>query len=163
MKKPLFALLLIATAGAQAESFTDYARVVHSEPIYDQVSSQSCRNVATSDVQDGSNQTGASLIGGLVGGALGSRIGEGNGRTAATIAGAIGGTLVGHELSGPRVINGTRRECRDVVHDEVTGYRVTYEYRGNRQTLTLPYNPGKRIEMRVSAEPVINQNQASYQ
>jgi uncharacterized protein YcfJ len=163
MKKPLIALLLVAATGAHAETFTDYARVVRSEPIYDQVSTQSCRNVATSEVQEGGNQTGASLIGGLVGGALGSRIGEGNGRTAATIAGAIGGTLVGNELATrPRVVNGTRRECRDVVHDEVTGYRVTYEYHGSRQTLTLPYNPGKRIEMRVSAEPVINQNQASY-
>jgi uncharacterized protein YcfJ len=159
MKKIVCSLLLLTAGAANAYTFTDQARVIKSEPIYDRVSTQSCKNVQVEAEQytEGGNGTAGALIGGLAGGLLGHEVGGGRGKTAATIAGTIGGAMVGRHL-GDQGISGTpstRRECRQVYHDEVTGYNVTYEYRGKRNTITLPEQPGKFLEMRVSAEPVV--------
>lgn len=159
MKKTLLSLLLLATGVANAYTFTDQARVIRSEPLYDRVSSQSCKNVQVDAEQytEGGNGTAGALIGGLAGGLLGHQVGGGRGKTAATIVGTIGGAMVGRNV-GEQGIAGnptTRRECRQVYHDEVTGYNVTYEYHGKRDTITLPEKPGKFLEMRVSAEPVV--------
>jgi hypothetical protein len=35
----------------------------------------------------------------------------------------------------------------------VTGYRVTYEYAGRSYTSVLPYDPGRRLAVRVDVEP----------
>jgi uncharacterized protein YcfJ len=47
------------------------------------------------------------------------------------------------------------RECQDVVHPQLSGYSVTYDYHGRTETTTLPYNPGERLEMQVTAQPVV--------
>lgn len=159
MKKTLLTLLLLATGVANAYTFTDQARVIRSEPIYDRVSSQSCKNVQVEGEQysEGGNGTAGAVLGGIAGGLLGHQVGGGRGKTAATIVGALGGAMVGRNVGEQGVNSGptTRRECHQAYHDEVTGYNVTYEYRGKRETITLPQQPGKFLEMRVSAEPVL--------
>lgn len=159
MKKITCSLLLLAAGAANAYTFTDQARVVKSEPIYDRVSTQSCKNVPVEaeHYTEAGNGTAGALIGGLAGGLLGHQVGNGRGKTAATIAGAIGGAMVGRHLGDQGIASGpsSRRECQDVTRDVVTGYTVTYEYRGKRDTVTTTQAPGKFLEMRVSAEPVL--------
>src|SRR5437879_4356699 len=122
MKKTLLSLLLLATGAANAYTFTDQARVIRSEPIYDRVSTQSCRNVQVEGEQytEGGNGTAGALIGGIAGGLLGHQVGGGRGKTAATIVGTIGGAMVGRHVGEDGVASGptTRRERRQVYHDE---------------------------------------------
>lgn len=158
MKKMIFSLMLLATGAAQASSFVDYAKVVRSEPMYDRVTTQSCRNIPVTETTqpDEGAGTAGTVIGGLAGGLLGHQVGGGSGKTAATIVGAIGGAMVGRNIGErPSVTNTTRRECNQAYHDEITGYNVTYEYRGRRETITMPNDPGKRLQMRVTVEPVV--------
>jgi len=159
MKKTVCSLLLIAAAAAQAQTFIDQARVLRSEPVYDRVSSQECRNVRVEREQytEGGNGAAGALLGGIAGGLIGHEMGGGRGKTATTIVGTIGGALVGRSLGEQGVASGpsTRRECHPAYRDEVTGYNVTYEYHGQRSTIMLPNEPGKYLEMRVSAEPAL--------
>ena len=46
------------------------------------------------------------------------------------------------------------RRCREVVErqpvEQVTGYRVTYRYRGHTEVRYLDYDPGERLPVEVS-------------
>jgi uncharacterized protein YcfJ len=43
-----------------------------------------------------------------------------------------------------------------VSYEEVLeGYQVTYRYQGERYQIKMPYDPGKRIKLRIQIEPVI--------
>ena len=37
---------------------------------------------------------------------------------------------------------------------KLTGYDVTYKYHGNIYTTSMPHDPGKRIKVAVSVQPV---------
>jgi uncharacterized protein YcfJ len=161
--------LLLATlaAGAQAQSFTDNARVRAVEPQYDTV--QVPRNECTSQWVTEQPRAvapaggyGGAIIGGVAGGILGNQVGKGHGREAATAAGAVVGAIAGDRLSnnGPVVAAApeTRevRTCRTVYDNQnrLTGYRVTYEYRGYEHTTVMREQPGPTIPVRVSVTPL---------
>jgi uncharacterized protein YcfJ len=48
------------------------------------------------------------------------------------------------------------RQCRTVeaVESRNAGYEVTYEYRGHTYTEVMNRDPGERIRVRVSVEPL---------
>jgi uncharacterized protein YcfJ len=100
------------------------------------------------------------LIGGVAGGLLGAQVGEGSGRVAASAAGAAVGAIVGDRLGNrdrgrEEYYEREVRRCRmvDDWQTRVTGYRVTYEYAGRSYTSVLPYDPGRRLAVRVDVEP----------
>jgi uncharacterized protein YcfJ len=118
---------------------------------------------------------GAMILGGLIGAAVGNQIGSGDGRRAATVAGAIIGSAIGHDNSqrNGRYVDGSRYDSRDngryegrpysvercdvryedSWEERIEGYRVTYEYQGRHGTMTLPYDPGPRVRVRVDVRP----------
>ena len=48
------------------------------------------------------------------------------------------------------------RSCRTVMdtQQQLTGYRVTYEYRGNQYTTIMHEQPGQSLPVRVSVTPL---------
>lgn len=156
-----------ATAYPQAHSYMDNARVVGVEPQYENVSvpRQECRKewVAEPRHTDARNYGGA-VVGGLAGALLGNQIGRGHGREAATAVGAVVGAFTGDTVAnrgrwGQPEAPAEREvtTCRTVndVQARVAGYRVDYEYRGQRFTTLMQGNPGAFVPVRVSVEPVV--------
>ncbi|MBA2672057.1 glycine zipper 2TM domain-containing protein [Ramlibacter sp.] len=165
--------LLAATAavGARAETFTDNARVRSVEPQYESV--QIPRNECTSQwvndpqpVVTAPRSYGGAIIGGVAGAVLGNQVGRGHGREAATAAGAIVGAVAGDRIGNDNYNNGAvvgyqqqPREvstCRTVneVQNRLTGYRVTYEYRGHVSTAFMRSEPGQSVPVQVSVMPL---------
>jgi uncharacterized protein YcfJ len=158
---------LAATGAAQAQSFFDSARVRASEPQYESVTvpRQVCSQQTVTEVQrvgGGQDYTGA-VVGGLVGGLLGNQVGRGHGREAATGVGAIAGAIAGNQIANnnraPEQVVETPRQvttCQNVneVQNRISGYRVTYDYRGQTYTTVMRDNPGPNLQVRVTVEPV---------
>ncbi len=168
MKKLLMSALLLAAGAAQAATFTDYATVVKSEPLYGPANQNGCVPSAATQAPGGdagglgglvTAENGGTLLGGIVGGVLGNQVGGGRGQTAATIVGAIGGAMAGRQIArsvpGAAPAGQAGTVCPP-AQQVLTGYLVTYEYRGQRETVTLPYQPGKQLKMTVSAQPAID-------
>ncbi|GAB3647656.1 glycine zipper 2TM domain-containing protein [Ramlibacter alkalitolerans] len=165
---PALLLATLAAATAQAQSFTDQARVRAVEPQYEVV--QTPRQECTSQwVQEQpraaapSGGYGGAIIGGVAGGLLGNQVGKGHGREAATAAGAVIGALTGDRLanSGTAVAAPAPearevRNCRTVYDQQnrLTGYRVIYDYRGQEASTVMREQPGSTIPVRVSVTPL---------
>ena len=163
------ALLLATAAGAQAQSFTDNARVRAVEPQYETV--QVPRNECSSQwvteqprAAANSGGYGGAIIGGVAGGLLGNQVGKGHGKEAATAAGAVIGAITGDRIQNnnnypQQVVQAPPREvrqCRTVMdsQQQLTGYRVTYEYRGNEYVTVMREQPGRSLPVRVSVTPL---------
>jgi uncharacterized protein YcfJ len=169
MNRPaLFALLATATAafGAQAHTYTDNARVLGVEAQYENVSvpREECRNDWVSEARPMERRDyGGAVVGGLAGALLGNQVGRGHGREAATAVGAVVGALTGDNLANrgrfEPAYEPVAREvttCRTVsdVQSRIVGYRVDYEYRGQRFSTLMHDQPGAFVPVRVSVEPV---------
>lgn len=156
---PLFAI----AAAAQAQSFVDSARVQSVEPQYEtvQLPREECSSQWVTEPQPVAGGYGGVIIGGLAGGLLGNQVGKGHGREAATAAGAVIGAIAGDRLAGrpAQAYPQAQREvrsCRTVYESQhrLTGYRVTYEYRGHQSTIVTSEQPGQTLPVRVSVTPV---------
>ncbi len=179
MKRIVIAsLFATALLGVQAETFTDSARVMRAEPMYESVNMP--RNECTTRwVHDRApradadydqrqdHQIGGAILGGVAGGVIGHQIGAGSGKDAATALGVMLGAVAGDRLanrdqSRPRVERYDDRGGREVqvcrtVYDaesRVSGYRVAYEYRGQQYTTVTRNHPGNLLRVRVSVDPV---------
>ena len=163
-------LVLVATAtaafGAQANTYTDNARVLGVEPHYENVSvpRQECRSDWVSEARpSGGRSYGGAVVGGLAGALLGNRIGRGHGREAATALGAVVGAFTGDNVANrgswdqpDEPISREVTSCRKVsdVQSRIVGYQVDYEYRGQRFSTLMHNQPGAYMPVRVSVEPV---------
>ena len=171
MKRLVIASLFAAgMLGAQAQTFTDNARVRSAEPQYEAVnvprnecSSQWVTDSRRVDGDRPDRQYGGAIVGGLAGGVLGHQIGGGSGRDAATALGVVLGALTGDHLEnrdqgGPYYENVQRevKRCRTVydTQSRITGYRVTYEYRGQYYTTLMHTAPGNSLPVRVTVDPI---------
>jgi len=146
----------------------DWARVTHVEPIYQQIRTrvprQSCWNEQVRVQHRRHNESYTDeILGAVVGGAVGNALGRGSNsknRRYKTVIGAALGASVGHDI-GQRQSRGhhyeTQRRCtvsHDVeYYDEVTGYRVTYRYKGRTYKTRTQHRPGKRIKVQVNVQP----------
>lgn len=160
------ALLATCALTANAQTYVDTARVRSVQPQYETVTipRQECVSQwinETQRVEDRRNYGGLA-IGGVAGAVLGNQLGRGHGREAATALGAVFGAF-----AGDRVANRDRDEryeqvprqvqtCQTVnnFQQRLTGYQVTYEYRGQEFVSLLPQDPGSRLQVRVSVEPL---------
>ena len=164
------ALAVAGSAAAQRGYYEDYdyARVLDVEPIVDvdsrPVRRDECWEEPVTYRERGSSRDRApAIVGGIVGGVLGNQVGSGSGRDAATAAGALLGY---HAVRDSQRRNyGYEREYRTVeercatrteyVREErVTGYDVTYRYRGRTYNTVTDYDPGDRIRIAVNHHPV---------
>ena len=166
---------------AQAETYTDQARVRSAEPQYENVSvpRNECssqwitehegrnehRRRGSSSGQDRSY--GGAIAGGLFGGVVGHQFGGGAGKDAATALGVVLGAMAGDQIENrdrpaqyeDRPIETTQREvkrCRTVYDSQarITGYRVSYDYRGQVYTTFMRNNPGNSLPLRVTVDPI---------
>ena len=176
MKSPVvFTAILIsvfsATAFADQNRHTDYARVVAVEPVYRtverRVPQQECWVETVREevpVRTASSATGT-IVGGIVGGAIGHAVGHGrSNKKLGTVVGAALGMSVGNDLSRNRRGGYTEVSYRDVERCEVRhtiqterrllGYDVTYQYQNQRYTTRMDQHPGKRIKVAVDVSPV---------
>lgn len=154
------------------DGFNDYAQVIEVEPLTRTVVVSTPRRECWEEETRrpvvhvvGGDSAGGMIIGGIVGGVIGHRIGRGHsGRDAATLAGTLIGATIGHDVAhkSARVTESEQvdyvQRCR-VAHERhteerVDGYEVTYRYGGETFTTRLPYDPGKRLRVRVSVAPV---------
>jgi len=115
---------------------------------------------------DGRRDRAPAVLGAIVGGVIGSQFGSGGGRDAATAAGALLGyqsVRDDQRRYGGRYVAGreyTRYEDRcttrtDYVRDDtVTGYDVTYRYRGETYRTVTDHHPGERLQIEVAVRPV---------
>jgi uncharacterized protein YcfJ len=166
-----FALATLIAAGSvavHAETFFDSARVRSVEPQYENVTlpRDECSVQVvneTRQISGGGQGYGGAVVGGVAGALLGNQIGKGHGREAATAAGAVVGAITGDRLANSNsqpqyeVVPREVRTCRSVndVQTRLTGYRVTYDYRGQQYTTFMRDNPGPNLQVRVSVDPVV--------
>jgi len=164
----LLPLLTIAAMAAHAETYIDTARVRSVQPQYESVTTprQQCTNQWINEEQrvQAPRGYGGAVIGGVAGAVLGNQVGKGHGREAATALGAVLGAFTGDRVDN-RDRGGDRYEqvprqvqtCQTVndVQQRLTGYQVDYEYRGQQFTALLPQDPGNRLQVRVSVDPVV--------
>lgn len=161
--KKISIFLALLPMSAFAVTTYDTARVESVTPQLEQVRVPGvCRNVTVTETHAVAPSTGVggSIVGGVVGGLLGSNIGGGSGRTVATAAGAIAGAIVGGNMDrttgGIDEVRRTRQVCdADTWSTRTTGYLVQYEYKGERGSFMSSVDPGRTVEMRVVAEPIV--------
>lgn len=140
----IFAVAAAASIGA-ASAKDVIATITSVSPIYsDRVQHQQVCDL----VYDQPQQVGAvnpgSVIGGIAGALLGSQAGGGNGKLALTALGAVTGAM-----TGDRVMQQERSQplqlCRVVqrVEQQISSYRVTYQYQQETYQSVLPYDPSR--------------------
>jgi uncharacterized protein YcfJ len=161
----ILSLAAAAAVGAQADTFFDNARVRFAEPQYETVTvpRQECTQQVVNETRrvESRDYTGVA-IGGVAGAVLGNQVGKGHGREAATALGAVVGAVAGDNIANrgrQDVYQQVPREvttCRTVneAQTHLTGYRVTYDYRGGTYTTITRENPGPTLRVRVSVDPV---------
>ncbi len=152
------AALLPVAAGAQPpqppappnviQDTTDYARVLSSAPIPSPpVARRVCTPVTVA--QPAEHSAGGAILGGLTGALVGSRFGGGHGKDAATVVGAIGGAMVGDRVGAANSTEAVTQQQCDTVYEAgpPAGYQVTYEYQGQRGTITMRHPPGDYVRV----------------
>jgi uncharacterized protein YcfJ len=164
-KSHAIVLGLAALAGAaQAETFVDQARVRGVEPQYESVAvpRNECSRQWVRQVEAPQRDYGGALVGGIAGALIGNQVGGGHGREAATAIGAVVGAMTGDNIANRDVAYGYREVPREVttcrtvqdVRQQITGYRVDYEYRGQVYSTFMREQPGPTLRVRVSVDPV---------
>jgi len=161
-------MMAASALAAHADTYIDTARVHNVQPRYETVTvpRQECSSQWINESQriEGRRGYGGAVIGGVAGAVLGNQVGKGHGREAATALGAVIGAF-----TGDRVANGGRggdryeqvprqvQTCQTVneLQQRLTGYQVDYEYRGQQFTALMPQDPGPRIQVRVSVDPLV--------
>lgn len=146
----------------------DYAKVVDVDPIIQRerrrVEREVCWNEQVrvrADSHRRSDGVGGALVGGVLGGVVGHELGRGSHHNqVGTVVGVAVGATLGHQLAGrrhERYETVTERRCAvkpDLeYHETVTGYRVSYRYRGQVYHTTTADHPGKRIRVKVDVAP----------
>lgn len=147
-------------------------KVVDATPIYRQVRiSNPIREcwdepvIHTQNSYSEPKSASGMAVGGILGGIIGHQIGKGRGNRLATAMGTIIGAQIGHNAVNGHVETSSNTyteyvERCDVRHqvsyeEVIEGYRVTYRYQGEQYQIEMPYNPGKRIKLRIQVIPVI--------
>jgi len=146
-------------------SFEDTARVTYIEPIYKTVRVSSpeeqCYRKPARHSHRNQNQSYTSTIGGsIVGGVIGNQFGGGNGKKIMTVAGALLGGSIGNDLrQHPNTYSHKthRNKChitqRYYNEERISGYLVTYKYKGKRYTTEMDHRPGKHLPVEVTVRP----------
>ena len=176
--KPLLTIAALTLTGfvamnAQAgERFYDQARVVSAEPTYEifehRVPREQCWVETVREEPRRAHRSATStILGGVIGGAIGNAVGAGDeNKKVGAVVGTLLGMSVGHDIERRRrhhegYNQATYRDVEkcetryDIEREEkLTGYDVTYKYRGQIYNTHMREHPGKRIKVAVSVEPV---------
>lgn len=162
-------MLLGLATQAVAKPVYDHADVISSKPIvrYITVSTpvQECwDDVEYYTVEQRPPGVGArTLAGAIIGGVIGHQFGSGSGNDAATVAGTLIGATVGNRSAyrngtyGPvqysRPVKRCETQYREHQEERIDGYHVVYRYHGQKYATRMPYDPGRKIRVRVDIQP----------
>ena len=156
----------VVSRGYQATDQYRYARVVDLKPLIRTVEVEipvrECYDRPVTYETRDRRGVGRTIAGGLIGGAIGRQFGDGRGRDAMTILGSVIGASAAAEGAETRVRSETRVErfCETRYEyeqrDRVEGYRVTYVLDGQTYTTRTSEDPGNRIRVRVSVQPLVD-------
>ncbi|MDH4109430.1 MAG: glycine zipper 2TM domain-containing protein [Gammaproteobacteria bacterium] len=149
-----------------------YARVLSAEPIVRYVTvntpvRECWEETRYYTVENRPNTAGGTILGAVIGGVVGHQFGSGSGNDAATVAGTLIGAAVGNDVAKRRAYSagnyGSTRYAEPVErcatnyqsHQEerIEGYRVVYQFQGQKYATRMPYDPGERIRVRVDVRP----------
>ena len=146
----------------------DYARVVSVTPAIRYVTVTTPVKECWDDVEYYSvrnrdaGRAGRSLFGAIVGGVIGHQFGSGSGRDAATIAGALIGASAANSADHDRGYSSSEysrpvRRCetnyQSRQEERIDGYDVIYTYNGRKYATRTPFDPGKKLKIRVDVRP----------
>ena len=143
-----------------------YGQVLQVSPVYRDVRVSTPRRECWKEPEtitryEGGDRAAGTLAGALIGGVIGHQLGRGRGNRLATAMGTVIGAQMGHDANRGYTTRSTvryRKICQRSEHvnyeEVIDGYRVTYRYKGHRFHTRMPYDPGRRIKLRVSVEPV---------
>jgi uncharacterized protein YcfJ len=163
----LLTLSMSVTAGHR-DRYRDSAKVIDVEPVFRTVEiSEPERHCWDEEVNHYVPRHGTytgTVLGGIIGGVVANSVsrGRGRGRDTATLAGTLLGGAIGHDLShhrrGGHYTTTYERRCETTHHtryeEELTGYNVTYRYKGRVFTTFTTEHPGERIPVRVNVRPI---------
>ena len=152
--------------GAQQGGF-EYGRVIDARPIYREVEVsspvQECYEVPVYHTSGSTSRPAACsravLIGGIIGHQIGKRQRQENRHRGRHPGRCPDRPRRGQRSSRPRFTQVVeyRKHCEThhrVSYEQVVdGYDVTYKYRGKRYHVRMPYDPGKRIKLRIEFHP----------
>ncbi len=147
----------------------DYATVISAEPIVNYVTVSTPVRECWEEMQyytvdrHRHDRRATTLFGAVIGGVIGNQFGSGRGNDAATVAGTLIGAAIANDAHHDRYGDGVERVGRPVERCEtryrehrekqIEGYRVMYRYHGQRYVTEMPYDPGRRIRVRVDVRP----------
>lgn len=154
---------LLAVSGAVDAAVFDYAKVISSRPVVRYVTVRTpvreCWQETEyySGYESRPGAAGRTLAGAIIGGVIGHQFGSGRGNDAATAAGTMIGAAIGHgpvrRVDYERPVQRCATRYRDHQEKRIDGYDVVYRYHGQRYQTRMPYDPGKRIKVRVDIRP----------
>ena len=161
----------LAGSSALAETTFEYAQVIESQPIYQVVKvstpEQQCweEELAVDRVSERNRSYTPLLVSTLIGGAIGNAVGHNKSNQQ---VGAVLGAMLGHSIGRDIIRQSDRPDVReyqtvqrcDTVyqqHEEerLVGYDVTYLFNGEEFSIRTESDPGDRIRLRVSVQPVL--------
>ncbi|MDO8909557.1 MAG: glycine zipper 2TM domain-containing protein [Pseudohongiella sp.] len=161
---------LLASLPALGQSQYVYAEVVETRPIYQAVTVASPREecwqeeVRVRESRRNESRTPV-LVSTVIGGALGNAVGNNkSSQRVGTVVGAVLGHSVGRDIvranSHPQTARyQTVQHCETVTRyseeERLMGYQVKYRYNGEEFTVRADQDPGDRIRLRVSHDPVL--------
>jgi uncharacterized protein YcfJ len=149
----------------------DYAQVISSQPIINYVTVSTPVRECWEEMQyytvdrRARATGGGTLLGAVIGGVIGHQIGSGRGNDAATVAGTLIGAAIGNDSARRRYgddygvehharpVERCKTSYREHREERIDGYRVTYRYHGQKYQTEMPYDPGKKIRVRVDVRP----------
>ena len=166
------AALLCGTATtASADAVYDYAKVLSSEPIIRYVTVTTPVRECWQDTEYYTvdhrppGVAANTLVGAVIGGVLGHQIGSGRGNDAATVAGTLIGAAIASDAAykrnpgkyGPVQYSRPVQRCESRLQqhreERIDGYRVVYRYQGQKYVTEMPYDPGRKMRVRVDVRP----------
>mgnify|MGYP003572326917 CR=1 FL=1 len=147
----------------------DYAKVISAEPIINYVKvttpvRECWEEMEYYSVDRNANRRGGStLVGAIIGGVVGHQFGSGSGNDAATVAGTLIGAAIGNDTARrrdgyavethARPVERCETRYREHREERIDGYRVMYRYHGQKYMTEMPYDPGRKIRIRIDVRP----------
>jgi uncharacterized protein YcfJ len=157
-----------AYSNGRGKAVYDYARVVSVTPVVRYVTVTTPVKECWDDVEYYTRRTpepgnaGRTLFGAIVGGVIGHQFGSGSGNDAATVAGTLIGAAVANGTNkGPtyrtseysRPVRRCETNYQSHEEERIDGYDVIYQYHGRKYATRTPFDPGKKLKIRVDVRP----------
>jgi uncharacterized protein YcfJ len=162
-----------AYAGPPAsKAVYDYAQVVSARPIVRYVNVKEPVRECWEETEYYTTRhaapgvTAGTLFGAVIGGVVGHQFGSGSGKDAATVAGSMLGAAIGNRsarrhtgyshttVRHERPVRRCENRYRSHREKRIDGYDVVYRYKGQTYATTMPYDPGRKLRVRVDIRPL---------